>query len=158
MVYIGILLASVFWIVVLLVLFQFMQYDNKALMTLIQKYAQGNFLAENEQKLKFAHNKSLVNEINILQKTMKDWLYNMLKSELELSKYANMLQENAEESLNHMSLLTSQIGTIKGNSHQISSASFESASVTDRLQSANDQMANDSQAYLQITEGTLKSI
>ncbi|MCD4714881.1 MAG: hypothetical protein K8R73_16510 [Clostridiales bacterium] len=158
MVYIGVLIASVFWILVFSIVLNLMRKDNKALVALIKKYAQGNFLAENDQKLRFTSNKRLADEIGALQKTMKDWLYNMLKSELELSKYAKMLQENAEESLKHMSLIESQINIIKGNSHQIASASLENASVSEELQSANDQMANDSHEYMEVTEGTIKNI
>ncbi|HAS73874.1 MAG TPA: hypothetical protein DCS67_06995, partial [Clostridiales bacterium UBA8960] len=158
MLIIGIIGASVFWILVLLYLMGRQKRESRAIKQLLEKYAQGNFLSENEQKLRFAHDIEVDETIGKLQKTMKEWLYNMLFSELELSRYAQMLQSNSDESLSHMTYIEKQIHKIRDHSNEIAMASMENASVSEELQSSNDQMVNDSQDYAQITEDTLKTI
>ena len=155
---VGMAIASTLWLVVVLIMMAMRKRDNDAMVDLITKYAQGNFLAENEKKMSLKQGRHLNEAVSKLQKIMKDWLYNMLRAELELAKNAKMLQTNADESLKHMVLIDNQIQSIKKNSHQIASASMENASVSQELQSANDQMANDSQDYMESTEETLKSI
>lgn len=150
--------TSLFWIVFIGVLIRLQSKDTEILIDVIEKYANGNFLAENERKLKLSTNKRTLSSVLKMQATMKEWLYNMLSSEIELSEYALKLQENADLTMTHMGIIDNQIGSIKENSHKISSASMESASVSQELQSANDQMANNSQEYMMVTEGTLKSI
>lgn len=155
---VGIIGASVFWIVVIAVLINRQKRESLGINNVLEKYAQGNFLSENDTKLIFKHNLAVGQTIEKLQKTMKDWLYNMLHSELELSKYAHMLQFNSDESLRHMTLIEKQINNLRSHSHDIASASMENASVSEELQSANDQMANDSQDYMQITKKSLQEI
>lgn len=155
---IGIIGASVFWILVLLYLTNRQKKESRAIKSLLEKYAQGNFLSENEEKMVFSHDVEIGKTLGSLQKTMKEWLYNMLFSELELSKYAKMLQTNSDESLSHMTYIEKQIHKIKDHSHEIAMASMENASVSEELQSSNDQMVNDSQDYAQVTEETLKTI
>lgn len=158
MTFLSVFFTSLFWIAVIILLLHFQKKDSQILMELISKYSEGNFLAENDRKLRLAGSKKILEQIIALQKTMKEWLYHMLKSGLELSNSAEMLRKNSNESLEHMSKIEVQIDTIRNNSHDIANASMENASVAQELQSANDQMANDSQSYISVTEDTLKTI
>ncbi len=158
MIYLSVFFTSVFWIVVLVLFLNFHKKDSKILMDLLSKYSEGNFLAENDRKLRLAGSRKISEQIIALQKTMKEWLYHMLKSGLELSNSAELLRKNSNESLDHMVKIEAQIETIRNNSHDIANASMENASVAEELQSANDQMASDSQSYISVTEGTLKTI
>lgn len=150
--------ASIVWVIAIIVIISRHKADSRSLEAIIEKYAQGNFLAENDQKIKVSYNQKIEKQIVALQKTMKNWLYNMMGSELELSTFAKKLQLNADESLKHMTTIEKQIDGIRDHSHDIASASMENASVSQELQSANDQMANDSEDYMQMTSQTLKTI
>lgn len=125
---------------------------------LIKVYSEGNFLAETEERIKTKVAKDLLKEIQKLQLTMKDWLYHMLASEIELAQYAQNLLTNADASMTHMDLISKQINEIKVNSTRVSNASMENASISEEMQSSNDQMANISQDYMAITEASLKTI
>lgn len=158
MLIVGVVCASLFWIGVIFFINMRQKKDDVALKVLLEKYAQGNFLAECDQKLVTGRSRELESAIMKLQKTMKDWLFNMLQSELDLAKQSHILQSNSDDSLKHMTMIEEQIRTIKHHSHDIAGASMENASVSEELQSANDQMANDSQDYMQVTEETLRTI
>ncbi|MBM7561704.1 methyl-accepting chemotaxis protein [Fusibacter tunisiensis] len=158
MIYLAIGITSLFWAVILAVVLAIYRADSKVLAELVGKYADGNFLAESNKKMKSRGNRHIVKELEKLQLTMKDWLFNMLKSGLELSNSANLLKSSSDASLHHMTRIENQIHQIRDNSHNIASASMENASVAQELQSANDQMASDSQEYMGITENTLRTI
>lgn len=134
------------------------QKDLKVISDLIKVYSEGNFLAETEDKVTTKPARDLLMDLQKLQMTMKDWLYNMLSSEIELAKYAQNLLANADESMKHMDLISQQIDEIKINSTRVSNASMENASISEEMQSSNDQMANASEDYMEVTEGSLKTI
>jgi methyl-accepting chemotaxis protein len=132
--------------------------ESSVIANVLKQYANGNFLAENDQKIASIHNQLVLQEIMAVQKTMKDWLYNILQSEIQLSECAKGLHANAEDSLNHMQLISGQINRIQGDSSKISNASMENAAVSQEMQGSNDQMAHYSQDYMEITETALNAM
>jgi methyl-accepting chemotaxis protein len=129
--------------------------DIKILNEILEQYAEGNFLAETRKKIVLKHNKNQFDKIKMLQKTMKEWLFNMLESEISLSKYATQLNENANLALIQMNDIGDQISQIKSNSKSISNASMENAAVSQEMQSSNDQMSNYSRDHMDITKASL---
>jgi len=132
--------------------------DVKILNDVLEQYADGNFLAETQKTVLLTHNKNQFKKIQSLQKTMKEWLFNMLESEIALSKHAEHLNDNANKALVQMNLIGDQINQIKTNSKSISGASMENAAVSEEMQSSNDQMSNYSKEYMEITEASLVTI
>ncbi len=155
---IGAIISTVILVGIYFLQNYFFKKDIQVVSDLISVYSEGNFLAETEKKVNSRLANQLLNDLSMLQKTMKDWLYNMLSSEIELAKYANNLLSNADESMQHMDLISQQIDEIKINSTRVSNASMENASISEEMQSSNDHMANASEDYMEITEGSLKSI
>lgn len=153
-----VLLTSLFWLCVMGMVLWLQKKDILALIAVIEKYANGNFLAENDRRLYTPMGKQVRMSVLKLQGTMKVWLYNMLSAEIELSQYAQKLHENATTSMAHMGVIDHQIELIKENAHKIANASMESASVSQELQSTNDEMATQSERYMQVTEGTIRSM
>lgn len=132
--------------------------ESKIIANVLKQYADGNFLAENDQKIVSVHNQLVLEEIMSVQKTMKDWLFTILHSEIQLSQCAKGLHANAEDSLNHMQMISGQITRIQGDSNKISNASMENAAVSQEMQGSNDQMAHYSQDYMEVTETALTAM
>jgi len=132
--------------------------DQKILDNTLIEYSKGNFLYENHGKIRLSSSKSQLDHMKALQKIMKEWLYQMLDSEIALSGFARKLHENVEDANEQMDHITMQINQIKVNSNAISESSLENAAVSQELQSSNEQMADDSRNYMEMTEQSLISI
>jgi methyl-accepting chemotaxis protein len=154
----GALGASVIWFGVISGMLFFQKKDMEKVIQLISHYAKGNFLAEIGTELSTRQFKDLQQELNSLQGTMKDWLYQMLSSEIELSKYSKMLKSNAQVSSQRMTVIDQQVRLLKDNAHEIANASLENASVSEQMQSANHQLSSDSQSYMHVTVQALDRI
>ncbi len=157
-VFIAVLISTVLVVGLVYLLGQLQRKDSEVIQAVLVKYTQGNFLAEKDQNIRLKHNVDLYEMLKSLQTTMKDWLFNMLKSEIDLSISAKRLLHNADDSLKHMAQISGQINQIRQNSGSISNASMDSAAVSEELQSSNDQIAAYSQSYMVVTESSLKTI
>lgn len=155
---IGALMASVVWIIIIGFIIYFQKKDIAKVSSLIRQYGRGNFLAEIESDLKTRQLNELQSELNTLQKTMKEWLYQMFNSEIKLSKYSNMLKINANTSSERITTLDNQVNLLQENSHKIADASLENSSVAQEIQSSNHELANSSQEYMKDTEKALEKI
>ncbi len=132
--------------------------DNAVMTTVIDKYAHGNFLAEAQGKVRLTGSKRQMEVLATLQVTMKDWLYTILLSEIDLTQYAKKLQHNSDNTLEQMAEISKQIELIKTNSHSVALASTDNASVSEEMQSSNDQMSRYSEEYMKITSASLQTI
>lgn len=132
--------------------------DAQAFSKVLSQYADGNFLAENEAKIQMDYNAEVLRNLLSVQKTMKDWLFNILQSEIQLSECAANLNDNALDSLEHMKMINEQIIQIESDSTKISSASMENAAVSQEMQSSNDQLANYSREFMVVTENSLETM
>jgi methyl-accepting chemotaxis protein len=136
----------------------FQKRDREIIDQVIEEYSRGNFLASNNKNLYLSSSKEQFKKISALQKTMKDWLYNILESDIALTNYANRLKDNASMALEQMASIGQQIDQIQSNSNDISKSSMENAAVSQEMQSSNDQMASFSHEYMSITETSLVNI
>ncbi len=151
-------ISTIVFVIGLYVQNLFQKRDIKVLNDVLEQYANGNFLAETEKDIRLSHNKEQFMQIKKLQKTMKEWLYNMLQSEIALAQHAEQLNENANMAMKQMSSIGDQIDKIRVNSKSISNSSMENAAVSEEMQSSNDQMANHSSSYMDVTEKSLVTI
>lgn len=107
--------------------------DLDAIRSILKSYAEGDILAQMDRNLKSRTIGSISKELQDLQKTLKEWVYEIIRSEVQLNQFALSMEENAKGSLDQMQDISSGVDLILKNSSEIASGSEDNAAISEEL-------------------------
>lgn len=155
-------IATVFYGVIAMALVFFdrqrIQKPAKAIAEILDRYVQGDFLAEITEEIDVRELKDVSDRIHALQFTMKQWLYNTLRAEVMLKDYAVKLQGNSETSMDSMELISNHIEAILEGSKVVATGSSENAAISEELLGSNTEISDYSGNFKKITEESIETI
>jgi len=107
--------------------------DLTAVKKILKSYADGDILAQMDRNIKSRTIRSMNAELTELQKTLKEWVYEIIRSEVYLNQFANNMETNAKGSLEQMKEISEGVDLILKNSSEIASGSEDNAAISEEL-------------------------
>lgn len=130
----------------------------RAVTELLKLYSQGDFLVELRDAEARRNYPELCDALEKLQCTMKQWLFNTMKAEVELKKYADSLQENSHTAQSGIIAISQDVSDLVNGSETIARDTAENAAISEELLGSNTEIAEYSGNFRQVTDQSVRTV
>lgn len=156
------LISTVVIVAIVLIALYLRDRRNKRSISLLEdvleKYADGNFLAEIDSDFDSKDFENLGRIIDKLRLQMRQWLFNTVSAEVYLKDYAGKLKDNSHMSIDVMNKVSDEISEITNGSGKAASDSAENAAIAEELLGSNIEMSSYSNQFKEFTLESVKMI
>jgi methyl-accepting chemotaxis protein len=156
------LISTVVIVAIVLIALYLRDRRNKRSISLLEdvleKYADGNFLAEIDSDFDSKDFENLGRIIDKLRLQMRQWLFNTVSAEVYLKDYAGKLKDNSQMSIDVMNKVSDEISEITNGSGKAASDSAENAAIAEELLGSNIEMSSYSNQFKEFTLESVKMI
>lgn len=130
----------------------------RAVTDLLKLYSQGDFLVELRSPEAQRQYPELCEALGRLQETMKKWLFNTMKAEVELKNYAASLQVNSRTAQSGIVVIGEDVRELARGSETIARDTSENAAISEELLGSNTEIAEYSGSFRQVTAQSVKTV
>ena len=157
------LVSSVISSVLLLILLEGLRgrilKDIKIVEDSMRQFAKGNFLSGLDKRFKLKELKTIEEQILQVEERMKNWVYNILYSEVNLGDLAKRLHDSSNISLTSMREISERIDDMIIGSAKAANDSAENAAISEELLGSNTEVAaysNEAKSFAQESVESIK--
>lgn len=129
-----------------------------AVSDIVLAYSRGDFLVELRSEIAKSHFPELCQAIAELQKTMKQWLFNTIKAEVQLKNYAESLHGNSLTAKNGIAVIGDNVRELAKGADTIARDTAENAAISQELLGSNTEIAEYSGNFRQVTAESVRSV
>lgn len=130
----------------------------QAIERVLEQYSQGDFLVELQDPVALKHYPELCAALSKLQSTMKKWLFNTMKAEVQLKNHAENLQSNSVSALKGIEIIGGNIRELARGSETIARDTSENAAISEELLGSNTEIAEYSNTFREVTAQSVKTV
>lgn len=130
----------------------------KAIEEILVLYSQGDFLVELRDEEAIKHFPELTRALRDLQTTMKKWLFNTMRAEVQLKNYAESLQNNSVSAIQGIEIIGGNVRELTTGSETIARDTSENAAISEELLGSNTEIAEYSNTFKQVTAESVKTV
>lgn len=131
---------------------------TEAIQKILELYSHGDFLVELRDEKALKNYPELSGSLMKLQGTMKQWLFNTIKAEVQLKNYAESLQHNSVSAIKGIEIIGGNIQELFKGSETIARDTAENAAISEELLGSNTEIAEYSNTFKQVTAESVKSV
>ncbi|WP_170834672.1 methyl-accepting chemotaxis protein [Natronincola peptidivorans] len=103
----------------------------------LEEYSKGNFLFEGE-----ADNNRITKSLSNLNKMLKEWMYELLKSSTSIATLTTEVNKDANSSMTKINVLADKIERFTQDNHRVNNEILEAASISQELTSSIAEVAS----------------
>jgi len=125
----------------------------------MRQFAKGNFLSGLGKRLSLNEFKTLEEQIVKVEEKMKNWVYHILYSEVNLGSLAKKLNDSSKISLKSMREISGSVDDMRVGSTKAANDSAENAAISEELLGSNTEVAaysNDAKNFAQESVENIK--
>lgn len=130
----------------------------RAIEKTLELYSQGDFLVELRNEEALRHYPELSQGVSKLQGTMKQWLFNTMRAEVQLKNYAESLQNNSSSASRGIEIIGGNVRELAKGSETIARDTAENAAISEELLGSNTEIAEYSNTFKQVTAESVKTV
>ncbi len=131
---------------------------TEAIQKVLELYSQGDFLVELRDEEALRNHPELTRSLGNLQITMKKWLFNTMKAEVQLKNYAQSLQDNSASAIKGIEIIGGNVRELAKGSETIARDTAENAAISEELLGSNTEIAEYSNTFKQVTAESVKTV
>ncbi len=152
------LISLLMSISMLLVMKKWFQKGGAIIADILEEYAKGNFLAEIPQNQIQNLDENVYEDLLQLQKTMKNWLYRILKAEVDLTRFYNILIENTDNTREKIHEMSSQVDIVKSEVLDLTNSASINAALSEEMDASSTVMSEKTMSHVKLTEQIVNQV